>query len=218
MTRNRACRFSQVSLNTESVRVKTVGPYQDKRVLIVGRVLRVTAIFVALNSQRSELGVLQLFKTEGSTALFIIRVVLGTVMFAHGAQKLLGWFGGQGFSGTMGVFTTMMGLPGVVAFLVIIAESLGSLALIAGVLTRFTAASFMLIMLGAIATVHWPKGFFMNWFGQPQGEGFEYHLLVLGMSAALLVAGGGRWAVDALISRLLTPDDDTAPARLRHAA
>jgi putative oxidoreductase len=159
------------------------------------------------------------FKTDESTAMFIIRVVLGTVMFAHGAQKLIGWFGGQGFNGTMSVFTEKMGLPWLVAFLVIIAESFGSLALIAGFLTRFTAASFMLIMLGAIATVHWPKGFFMNWFGQQQGEGFEYHLLVLGMSAALLVAGGGKWAVDALIARSLNRrNDEPARAHMRRAA
>jgi putative oxidoreductase len=90
--------------------------------------------------------------------------------------------------------------------------------LMAGFLTRFTAASFMLIMVGAIATVHWPKGFFMNWFGQQQGEGFEYHLLVLGMSAALLVAGGGKWALDSVIARWLARRDEPAPARLRQAA
>jgi putative oxidoreductase len=118
----------------------------------------------------------------------------------------------------MSVFTGKMGLPWIVAFLVIIAESFGSLALIAGFLTRFTAASFMLIMLGAIATVHWSKGFFMNWFGQQQGEGFEYHVLVLGMSAGLLVAGGGKWAVDALIARRLIRDDEPARARLTRAA
>lgn len=160
----------------------------------------------------------QFFKTDESTALFMIRVVVGVVLFAHGAQKLLGWFGGQGFTGTMSVFTGTVGLPWLVAFLVIIAEFFGSLALIAGFLTRFTAASFMLIMLGAIATVHWSKGFFMNWFGQQQGEGFEYHLLVLGMSAALLVAGGGKWAVDRFIARWLTRDGEPAPVHLRHAA
>lgn len=85
-----------------------------------------------------------------------------------------------------------MGLPRIIAFLVIIAESIGSLSLIAGFLTRFTAGSFILIMLGAIVTVHWPQGFFMYWFGRQQGEGFEYHLLVIGMSAALLIAGGGK--------------------------
>ncbi|WP_447984874.1 DoxX family protein [Nitrospira sp. Nam74] len=142
-----------------------------------------------------------LFKTDDSWASLVLRATLGVVMFAHGAQKLFGWFGGNGFSGTMGFFTDVMHLPWLVAFLVIIGESLGSLALIAGLLTRFTAASFIVIMLGAIATSHWPQGFFMNWFGRQQGEGFEYHLLVIGMSAALVLAGGGKWSIDGVIAR-----------------
>jgi putative oxidoreductase len=145
-----------------------------------------------------------LFKTDDSWASLVLRVTLGVVMFAHGAQKLLGWFGGNGFSGTMGFFTNVMHLPWLIAFLVIIGESLGSLALIAGLLTRFTAASFIVIMLGAIATSHWPQGFFMNWSGKQQGEGFEYHLLVTGMSAALVIAGGGKWSVDGLIARWIS--------------
>jgi putative oxidoreductase len=145
-----------------------------------------------------------IFKTDDSWASLVLRVTLGVVMFAHGAQKLFGWFGGNGFSGTMGFFTNVMHLPWLIAFLVIIGESLGSLALIAGLLTRFTAASFMIIMLGAITTTHWPQGFFMNWFGKQQGEGFEYHLLVIGMSAALFIAGGGKWSVDGLIARWIT--------------
>ena len=140
------------------------------------------------------------FKTDDSWVGLILRVGLGSVIFAHGAQKLLGWFGGYGFEGTMGFFTQKMGLPWLVAFLVIIGESLGSLSLIAGFLARFTAASFIVIMLGAIAMVHWPQGFFMNWFGQQQGEGFEYHLLVIGMAAALVLTGGGKWSVDRAIA------------------
>lgn len=143
------------------------------------------------------------FKTDDSWAGLILRVGLGVVMFAHGAQKLLGWFGGNGFEGTLGFFTQEMGLPWLVAFLVIIGESLGSVGLIVGFLTRFTAASFIVIMLGAIATVHWPYGFYMNWFGLQQGEGFEYHLLVIAISAALVVIGGGKWSVDSVIAAWL---------------
>ena len=95
-----------------------------------------------------------ILKTDDAWSSLVLRVVLGVVIFAHGAQKLLGWFGGNGFSGTMGFFTNVMHLPWLIAFLVIIGESLGSVALIAGLLTRFTAASYMVIMLGAIATVH----------------------------------------------------------------
>jgi putative oxidoreductase len=161
------------------------------------------------------------FKTDQSTASLILRVTLGVVIFAHGAQKLFGWFGGNGFDGTMGFFTNVMHLPWLVAFLVIIGESLGSLGLIAGLLTRFTAASFIVIMLGAIVTVHWPQGFFMNWFGQQQGEGFEYHLLVIGMSAALVLTGGGAWSLDRVIARWLASDpeyDADRPLReVRHS-
>ena len=151
------------------------------------------------------------FRTDDSWSSVVLRVMLGVVMFAHGAQKLLGWFGGNGFSGTMGFFTNVMHLPWLIAFLVIMGESLGSLALIAGLLTRFTAASFIVIMLGAIATSHWPQGFFMNWFGKQQGEGFEYHLLVIGMSAALLIAGAGKWSVDGLIARWLSGRAEREP-------
>jgi len=147
------------------------------------------------------------FQTDDSWAGLILRVGLGSVMFPHGAQKLLGWFGGHGFEGTMGFFTQNMGLPWLVAFLVIIGESLGSLGLIAGFLTRFIAASFIVIMVGAIATAHWPYGFFINWSGQQQGEGFEYHLLVIAMSAALVIIGGGKWAVDGVIARWLEGDE-----------
>lgn len=146
---------------------------------------------------------MRLFNTDNSWAGLILRVGLGVVMFAHGAQKLLGWFGGNGFDGTMGFFTHTMGLSWLAAFLVIIGESVGSLGLIAGFLTRFTAASFIVIMVGAIATVHWPQGFFMNWFGQQSGEGFEYHLLVIAMSAALVVIGGGKWSMDGVIASWL---------------
>ncbi len=144
-----------------------------------------------------------LFQTDEAWSSLILRVMLALVLFPHGAQKLLGWYGGFGFSGTLGFFTGTMHVPWIVAFLVIIGESFGSLGLLLGFLTRFTAASFTVIMLGAIAMVHWPNGFFMNWSGKQAGEGFEYHLLVIGMSLALLIAGGGKWSVDGAIAKKL---------------
>lgn len=144
-----------------------------------------------------------LFDTDDGWPGLILRVTLGVVMWPHGAQKLLGWYGGFGFSGTMGFFTEQTHIPWIVAFLIIIGESLGSLALLAGFLTRFSAASLGTIMLGAVVMVHWPHGFFMNWFGKQQGEGYEYHLLVIGISIALLVTGGGKWSLDRLVSRKL---------------
>lgn len=146
-----------------------------------------------------------LFQTDDGLAGFILRVTLGLVMFPHGAQKLLGWFGGFGFDGTMGFFTQKMGLPWIIAFLIIIGESFGSLGLLAGFLTRFAAASLAVIMLGAITMVHLPHGFFMNWGGQQQGEGYEYHLLVIGIAAALLVTGGGRWSADRVVAERIAP-------------
>ena len=146
-----------------------------------------------------------LFQTDDGLAGFILRVTLGLVMFPHGAQKLLGWFGGFGFDGTMGFFTQKMGLPWIIAFLIIIGESFGSLGLLAGFLTRFAAASLAVIMLWAITMVHLPHGFFMNWGGQQQGEGYEYHLLVIGIAAALLITGGGRWSVDRVVAETIAP-------------
>ena len=140
------------------------------------------------------------FQTDDTWTGLVLRITLGLVMFPHGAQKLLGWYGGFGFSGTMGFFTETMHLPWIVALLVIVGEFFGSLGLIAGLLTRFTAASFMVIMLGAITTAHLQNGFFMNWLGKQQGEGYEYHLLVIGMSLALLVTGAGKWSVDKVIT------------------
>jgi len=146
-----------------------------------------------------------LFQTDDGLAGFILRVTLGLVMFPHGAQKLLGWFGGFGFDGTMGFFTQKMGLPWIIAFLIIIGESFGSLGLLAGFLTRFAAASLAVIMLGAITMVHVPHGFFMNWGGLQQGEGYEYHLLVIGIAVALLITGGGRWSVDRVVAETIAP-------------
>ncbi len=144
-----------------------------------------------------------LFHTDDRWSLLCLRVMLGVVIFPHGAQKLFGWFGGFGFDGTIGFFTGKMGLPWIIAFLVIIGESLGALALIAGFLTRFVAASLAIIMVGAIALAHWPHGFFMDWFGQQGGQGFEFHLLVIGMCVALVLAGAGKWSVDQEVAKRL---------------
>ncbi|HLZ32859.1 MAG TPA: DoxX family protein [Nitrospira sp.] len=142
-----------------------------------------------------------LFQTDESWTGLILRMTLGVVMFPHGAQKLLGWYGGFGFSGTIGFFTDVMHLPWIIAFLVIIGEFFGSLGLLVGFLTRFSAASLAVIMVGAIVTTHIPHGFFMNWFGKQQGEGYEYHLLVIGIGLALLITGAGTWSVDRLLAK-----------------
>src|SRR6478735_3115978 len=132
-------------------------------------------------------------------ALLILRIVLGIVIFAHGAQKLLGWFGGYGFEGTMIFFTQTIGLPYVLGFLIIIEESLGMLALIFGFLSRIVSSALIIVMTGAFITTHWPHGFFMNWFGNQAGEGFEYDLLVFAMAATIAICGAGIYSLDTVL-------------------
>ena len=141
--------------------------------------------------------------TEDQLAPLVVRVMLGVVMLPHGAQKALGMFGGGGFDATMKGMSQGMGIPSVVVLLIIASEFLGSVGLILGVATRFCAFGTFSIMTGAIFMVHLPNGFFMNWFGNQAGEGFEYHLLAIGMAVALMVAGGGKWSVDRFLGELV---------------
>lgn len=162
-------------------------------------------IIVDLSTTFMELEMQTFFKrlvtTDNSLTPFILRLVLGFSILPHGLQKTLGLFGGYGFSGTMGYFTGTLGMPWIVAFLVIMGESLGAISIILGFLTRFSAASIALIMFGAISMAHFQNGFFMNWSGEQKGEGFEYHILVIGISLALLLAGAGRWSLDRKLSK-----------------
>jgi putative oxidoreductase len=141
----------------------------------------------------------KLINTREETAPLVLRVMLGLVFFPHGAQKVLGWFGGHGLAGTLDFFTQTLGVPLILALLVIAAEFLGALGLIVGLLTRVAAFGIGCVMLGAVALVHWPNGFFMNWGGNQGGEGFEYHLLALAISVALMISGGGRFSLDGLL-------------------
>ena len=142
----------------------------------------------------------KLMSTSNDVSLTILRLVLGVVFFAHGAQKMLGWFGGFGFHGTMGSFGHM-GMPAAVAFLVICTEFFGGLGLIVGLLTRIAALGIGVEMIGAIFMVHLQNGFFMNWMGNQKGEGFEYHLLAIAVAAALLLRGAGAFSLDRMLSK-----------------
>jgi putative oxidoreductase len=138
----------------------------------------------------------KVFQTNDNSAVTILRVVLGLVMFPHGAQKLLGWFGGYGFNGTMGFLTGAAGLPWIIAFLVIAIEFFGALALIFGFATRIVAVGVISLFAGIVFTSHFENGFFMNWYGNLKGEGYEFHLLIIGIAVALLISGAGKWSVD----------------------
>jgi putative oxidoreductase len=142
-----------------------------------------------------------LLHTTDAIGPAILRWTLAVVLFPHGAQKLLGWFGGHGFQGTMGYLTDGIGLPWVIALLVIVIEFFGPLGLALGLLSRPAAFGIASVMVGAVATTHWPHGFFMNWAGNQAGEGFEYHLLVLGIALALMIEGGGAFSLDRRLSR-----------------
>jgi putative oxidoreductase len=139
---------------------------------------------------------LRTINTDNNPVGTVLRWTLAIVMFPHGAQKVLGWFGGHGFAATFDYFTQSLGVPALLVLLVLAAEFLGPFALAAGALTRVAAAGIGAVMLGAVYMAHLPNGFFMNWSGGQAGEGFEYHLLVLGIVAGLLITGAGAISVD----------------------
>jgi putative oxidoreductase len=142
-----------------------------------------------------------LFKTDHSFTSFLVRLTLGIVMFAHGAQLALGWFGGYGYSATMGFFTQQMHIPALFAFLAIAAEFAGSIGLIVGALSRVAAFGIAATMVVAILTVHTANGFFMNWAGAQKGEGFEYHLLAIALALVVMINGAGKWSLDGLVAQ-----------------
>jgi putative oxidoreductase len=142
-----------------------------------------------------------LLTTNPNVGFSLARLTLGLVIFPHGAQKLLGLFGGYGYSATMESFTTQMGLPSIVAFSVIMIEFFGSISLILGFFSRFWALALTGMFIGIIFTTQAEHGFFMNWFGNQTGEGYEYSLLVIGLALIIVVNGSGKWSIDQLISK-----------------
>ena len=142
----------------------------------------------------------KLITTTDDPAITVLRLVLGVVFFAHGAQKTLGWFGGYGFSGTMGFFTQQAHIPAALAFLAICAEFLGGIGLLLGLFGRVAAFGICCNMLVAIFTVHWHFGLFANWFGNQRGEGIEYHLLAIAIALAIMIKGSGALSVDRALS------------------
>lgn len=143
----------------------------------------------------------KIFNTNNDWTGLVTRLTIGLILFPHGAQKMLGMFGGYGFSGTMGFFTDTMHLPWIIGFLVIIIEFVGALSLITGFASRIWSALTIILFISIIFTSHLDNGFFMNWFGNQKGEGYEYHLLIIGLSLATLVNGSGKYSVDHLITK-----------------
>jgi len=140
-----------------------------------------------------------LTSTHADWILGIARIVLGIIFFAHGAQKMLGWYGGPGLASTMRTFTEHLHLPSTLAFLVIAGELVSGVGLIIGLFSRIAALFIVLIMVGAIATVHFRFGFFMDWFGSQKGHGIEYHLLAIALALVVVVKGAGAFSLDGLI-------------------
>lgn len=141
-------------------------------------------------------------QTNDSITLFIIRVTLGFVIFPHGAQKLFGWFGGHGWTWTIDMWHQWWGLPAMVTVLVILAESIGSICLIVGFFGRFMAVSILSMLVGAVYLVHAEWGFFMNWYAEPnRGEGFEFHILAIGIALAVIISGSGKWSLDRMLNK-----------------
>src|SRR5712671_3834007 len=137
--------------------------------------------------------------TDGDWVVTIVRIVLGVVFFAHGAQKALGWFGGAGLQSTVRTFREHLRIPAPLAVLSVAAEFLGGLGLIVGLLSRIAALGIAVVMIVALLAVHWKFGFFMNWYGNKQGQGIEYHILVLALALAVIIKGGGAFSLDQVL-------------------
>lgn len=143
-----------------------------------------------------------IFGSQSGWTGFALRLTIAIVLFPHGAQKLLGWFGGYGYTGTMGFFTGTMKLPYIIGLLVILIEFFAPFALMFGLGSRILAGVLVVLFLGIMITSHLKFGFFMNWFGNQPGEGFEFFLLAIGASIGLLFSGSGKWAIDNLIAKM----------------
>lgn len=144
----------------------------------------------------------KLTSSEPSATPLILRITFAVVLWPHGAQLLLGYFGGPGYSNSMAMFS-LFGLPGIISFLVIFLQFFGSLFILTGFFIRITALASIVLFIGMIVKAHLSFGFFMDWTGTSKGEGFEYQILVIGILLSLVVKGAGTYSIDNLISRQL---------------
>jgi len=123
------------------------------------------------------------------------RIAIAAILFPHGAQKLLGWWGGLGYQGSMAYFTGTVGLPYIIGLLVIMIEFIAPIFLILGFFTRLSAVAVLIVMAGIVVSVQ-NQYFFMNWFGTQKGEGMEFFLLMMGLCLVCILNGGGPFALD----------------------
>ena len=133
-----------------------------------------------------------------SVGLFLLRVLLGVVFFAHGAQKVLGWFGGYGLAGTVGYFKNVVKMPTLLAYLGPFVEFVGGIALVFGLFTKFAAIGILIMMIVATLKVHFPSGFFLSGKGEGK-QGYEFTLTLAVISLVLVLLGGGVYSIDHLI-------------------
>lgn len=142
-------------------------------------------------------------KTNDDWTYTFLRISLGILFLPHGLQMAFGWFGGGGWQASMNYLQGSMELPAMIAYGVVLTQLLGSLFLFAGLFTRGMAFLILVIMGGAVYTSHIDHGFFMNWNGQQDGEGFEYHIAVFAITIPVIIYGGGKWAFDQQLAKLL---------------
>lgn len=143
---------------------------------------------------------MQILATDPSWVPTFARIILGIIFFAHGSQKVFGWFGGPGLRQTLRTLTQFVGLPSILALVAVGAELVGGAALVLGLLGRISALGIAVNMLAAILMVHGRFGLFMNWFGDRKGHGIEYHLLAIALAIVIIAKGSGAFSLDLLLS------------------
>ena len=143
----------------------------------------------------------KIIRTDDDKVLTLLRVALAIVVFPHGAQKLLGWFGGFGFSGTMGFLTQQMHIPAALALLVFAAEFFGALGVFFGFLGRIAAFGIAVDLTVVAVMAHLPNGFFLNYSGQQKGEGVEFLIVPVATAIAIVIRGSGAWSIDRALMR-----------------
>ncbi len=142
-----------------------------------------------------------LLQTDRDYLIALLRIVSGTIIFPYGMQKLFGWFDGDAIKGTLEQMAARH-IPLFIAWLIIIGQSFGSIALILGFLGRFAAGGLFIIFTGALVA-HLPYGWMMNWFGKKSGEGIEYHVMLLSLLLVTIIRGSGAASVDLWLTSAL---------------